>query len=1277
MVYPTTIHKDTVLWCKSQGVYPYGEKGKTTFESGDYIDTLITKNRYGCDSILYLNFTILDSIYFHDTLSICENDTLMWQGIFFEGSRFADFGGTYDAATHPIVKTYPAGLYTDMVNYLTVNGCDSTYFLHLSILPTSYSEQERNVCEGEKDVKYEARHNGAGDIVPTNVVGDIIYFDTLRGQNQFGCDSVIKMTYHIRPNYYFSQGDTVVCQLYGGQWEWYNENGDLQEVISLNKGDTLYTLGRKYNTIYGCDSIYGISVYVAPIYDFYTDTNLCENDTLHWQGMLFVGSQYQAYGKTLNPAETFDSTRTVSHGTYQWHVTRPTIHGCDSTYHLTLYVHEIAHTDSVDSVCQGHPFFNPNWNWGEGRYMNTDRVGTYTSVDTIYSVVSGCDSIVTLTLRVDSVYDYRPFFEFCQDTIDTDTIVEWMDEAGKPHTFTLDISRANTFSYTDSLTSIHGCDSIFGVTWIVHPIYRYDTVIHMCENSRMVWQDTLYTGDSVRNITLEDSVILKPGTYHRFRHYETIMGCDSDYYATIFVHAVYDTLTRITICESEGFVWQQEERPWGEYHTYADTLCKVAYCDTIRLLPYEASLPQPARDTAMVYHERMLASAFDCDSLSRIWVTVKPTYCFLTDTTICSNDRVKYRGKFFTSKDTIYTEHLYTADGCDSVYILRLHVRPIFMNVRRVTMCDNDTLFHLSQNKNDIVWRPGDEIRDPEWEYYDMIYTDQDGCDSIYRYYLTIYPSYKYIDMMTMCSADTVLLHENRYVGERIEFPVEQYIRPYNVFYSDTLRTIHDCDSIFGIYATIYPTYRHRDTITICDDEAADWRGHHYEGSWFGNVFGNGLPAGEHIFRDSFQTHDHGCDSIYELSLFVMPTYLFVDNITKCADEDFSWRGRNLDHIAVGEYFYYDSLTTAIYGCDSVYHLYLTVLDTTYEIRHDSICMTETYYFHGVPLTEPGFYKDTTTNAWGCHHFTYLYLYVIPPTVPTAWADSICADADAYEIYYTYTGVLDPIAFTVSYDDKGHYYGFEDHSDSIKDPSLPLVIPMPWRDDDYHKYPRPDYYKIRLTLDNGVCTNPDLCSTDTTIVLSYPSWVTEQRFRDVIAILSTDYNGGYTFSHYQWYRNGQPIPGEVLPYLYIPRELDRDTVEYYVRVVREGETQDFQTCPIRIYDDGGTDTIAPYMGYLSVVPTYVSVKNPVISILSRNECTYNVYSITGQPIVPEGSYNPQKEGPAKEVQLPAVAGIYIVNLFSAVPQEESRRTIRVLVTEGDREYYPRYPYPED
>ena len=435
----------------------------------------------------------------------------------------------------------------------------------------------------------------------------------------------------------------------------------------------------------------------------------------------------------------------------------------------------------------------------------------------------------------------------------------------------------------------------------------------------------------------------------------------------------------------------------------------------------------------------------------------------------------------------------------------------------------------------------------------------------------------------------------------------------------------------------------------MCDNETVTWRAHTYEN----------LKAGDYVTFDSLVT-GLGCDSVYEFRLHVAPTYFFEEHITKCADEDMTWHAINLDHVEPGDHFFTDSALTVGFGCDSVYHLYLTVNDTTNEERYDTICRTEAYDLHGVLYYEPGDYKDTTTNEAGCHHFTYLHLHVIEPTVPTAWADSICADDQAYELYYTYTGEFDPIAYSVYYDETGHFYGFEDQENlpiTTPEELHMLTIPMPLRDADKTKYPKPDYYAIRLVLDNGICTNPDLCATDTSIVLSYPSWITEQRFGDVIALYNERYNGGYYWDEYQWYHGDELLIGETHEYLYIPTGLIVGD-QYYVRLTRTGETRDFQTCPITIVADPIRDDFSPKMGYLSVVPTCIVTGHPYANILSRKDGMYRVTSIEGR-LVQEGVFRAD----VTEVQLPSVSGMYIFQLWSPDTPEEPYRSIKVIVKE--------------
>ena len=1283
----------------------------TEIKSGvvyEYIDSLHTtacpecrEGAGGCDSIWTLKLRV-DSVYYHaDTITMSDEESRKWQHTVYIGSKVdADTlnPSWFAGETQQQIIRIPDGQIVNEFDtvYPTIHQCDSTIHLRLLVGITYRDTIEGWTCDNEPYHWYHAGdsiHEARPDI---EILEPKLYYDSLRTV-EFGFDSIYVLILHNYPTYHFAFTDTV-CQGSLYHWEGHTES---DQFYSVEHGrwihrdaiptdvsgyftyiDSLKThepgLHPDQNRHNGCDSIWTLNLYIPPIYDFYDTIPLCENDSAHWQGMLFVGNQYEAYGKTYD-VTPFDSARVdMSHGVYHVDIRRPSIFGCDSTYHLTLRVNQVAHVDSIDSVCQGSPFFNPNWNWGEGRFMETEHVGTYISVDTIPSATTGCDSIVTLTLRVDSVYNYGISYTFCQDTIDT--MREWIDEENVSHGFVLDVSRPGDFEKTLSFTTIHGCDSSYGVRWHVDPIYRFDSTYVICEDERVTWQGRGYSGDKYgwgferlngdRYDTHRDSVyyhyvlgdsILTPGIYYDTAHYTTVEGCDSIFYMQLTVHPAGHYLQEELACDNDKFHVFYSSDVYGE-HT--DT---VFFDRTTRMIN------ETQRDTMFFEVERRLTAVNGgCDSTIHFHLTVHPSYEFVTRAKVCWEDTYEWRGNSYFSAGVYYDSIPGGTDywGCDSVYVLELYKKPVSLVPIYDTICDDvtyqhvDTMWYTNGTHTYVetmVWKPGMTI--PQ-SYTDVIFKGADGCDSIiYRYFLTINPTYVVHDTATLCSNDTYTSGEHTFSGHEVEFDTDRYILPFDTLITDTYQSIHGCDSIYHLHATLYPAYRHKDTLVICDDGEVTWRDHTLRGSMFGDVFGDGYAAGEHIVRDSFLTVLN-CDSIYELHLMVQPTYLFVDSLTKCADDTLNWRSFNLDHLPAGDHFIPDSLTTIGFGCDSVYHLYITVLDTTYEVRHDTICRSEVYDLHGVEISEPGYYKDTTLNEWGCNHFTYLYLEVIEPTIPTAWADSICADDNAYELYCTYTG-RDPIGFSLFYSNEAHFYGFEDIVDStIYDVRelYPLTLPMPRVDEDRKNYPKPDFYDIRLVLDNGICTNPDLCATDTAIVLSYPSWITRQRFGDVIALYNEDYNGGYQWDHYQWYHDGEELIGETHEYLYVPTGLivgDR----YHVRLTRTGETQDFQTCPITIIADPVYDDFAPTMGYLSVVPTCIDVDYPHAYILSRKDGTYRVSDPNGR-LVTSGEFHAD----VTEVILPSVDGMYIFQLWSPQTPEEPYRAIKVIVSESCPNY---------
>jgi sugar lactone lactonase YvrE len=202
--------------------------------------------------------------------------------------------------------------------------------------------------------------------------------------------------------------------------------------------------------------------------------------------------------------------------------------GCDSIITLTLTVDTVTNISQSVSICQGSTY-----SFG-GR--NLSASGIY--YDTLSSSL-GCDSIITtlhLTVRPTAGSSFSQ--GICQ---------------GYSYTFggrTLLVSGI----YSDTLTSSTGCDSIITLTLTVYNLYGNNISQTICQGS---------------TYTFGNRILSVPGTY-----YDTLTassGCDSVVTLTINVHTTANDTISQAICPGSGY-------PVGT-HTYTNT---GIYTDTLR-----------------------------------------------------------------------------------------------------------------------------------------------------------------------------------------------------------------------------------------------------------------------------------------------------------------------------------------------------------------------------------------------------------------------------------------------------------------------------------------------------------------------------------------------------------------------------------------------------------------------------------------------------------------------------------------------------------------------
>lgn len=1284
----------------------------------------------GCDSIwtLYLRVDTVYNIY-DPELTICENDTVSWEHRLYVGAKFED---SYNKADYDTVFTnLPAQpAFTDDTTFLSHEGCDSTHYLTLRILPVHLQVTDttyEHICDNESYAFYHDRtYNTAGEWVTSthqredHTVGRFVLTDTI--SSSLGCDSAVAHVVFVHPTYYNVTYDTV-CQNTSYMW---NETDLSARHITLNdevvtafetsiSGDYVFIDSLKTHT-YGCDSIEVLYLNIPKSYAFRTTPTISDEDSLHWQGHVFVGERFA--GDTTG---TSAIVLKQAYNSYEEHY--PAYYSatsyCDSAYYLTVRIGNVFRDTTYDYVSDECTY---DWTCptqdGHTRLIKVQ--GDTISGEFVYKYDSlltdlGFDSIYVLKLYRKPTYHFTQKDTVCQFTDyiwDTHQGHTLYDNNRAGNTTTIRTDETGTFIFTDSLltrttfTDPHGvntrttaCDSVWTLELFIPRTPSYADRLVVCDNDTVRWHNRLYVGDAFADIPEVqrmwenheiDTFIVRAAAEHKDSLYdETTFGCTITYRLALSVLAHSETRLYHAIGDNDS-VWtfQPEGGNPANWHT-ASEFHVTDYTDPTR------------EDRHFLFCDTLTNSA-GCDSIVYDSVDVFPTYEFHEYETVCSNVpydwRAEYTDRFrglnYWPSNTYYDTCYTAARHLDSVFVLHLTVMPSFQKKTIQKICTNDT---LDWHDEKIFFDPGEDETAQTIEYR-QLYRRQSGCDSIFVMEATYYPYYHFFDTVTICPTDTLDWHGQRICWEGV--------------YWDSLQTAAcGCDSIYRLQVYNHPYYSFTQTDTVCQDTTGDVY------TWY-NEFGDVVPVtialqntGWASYSYTYPTTEHGCDSTFNLNLYVTPIYRFDSLYTMCDNETITWQSRTFTGDKAGGTYaagtYADTVTYStvangpLHGCDSSYVLHLRVLPTDYVEWYDTICAGDStlfcgYYvseqktyrdtlpnrhdcdsvcvlhlalrqmeyvtvdttvcvgdvldFHAWHLTKPGTYIDTTLTEKGCWRETTLNLHHRQPTVVHASVDRVCADTSFYNVYYTFDG-LRPKTYTILYDDSAHSHRFVDVVDAELTDSV-LVVPMPDHDSKAD-YTRPDYYRATIFF-GGVCLNDSLVMDSYEFLVRYPSWVIEQHWNDAIGILTASENGGYVFDAYQWFRNGQLLAGETSYYYFQPHYLI-DQAQYGVYLTRQGERLAIPTCEITA-QVGDDDPLMPENNYVNVVPTAVHRQHPVVNILSPVPGSYTIIDTFGQ-IWKTGRYTPDAHN-AFEVRIPAINGVYI---FQLQADEGEKQVVKVLV----------------
>ena len=242
---------------------------------------------------------------------------------------------------------------------------------------------------------------------------------------------------------------------------------------------------------------------------------------------------------------------------------------------------------------------------------------------------------------------------------------------------------------------------------------------------------------------------------------------------------------------------------------------------------------------------------------------------------ICSDSSYVVGNSIYNITGT-YSDTLTNYFGCDSVVNTNLIVNQSYTINNNETICDGQVL---------IV---GSSQYIQSGIYTDLL-SSNSACDSTITTNLLVLPTSNFIQTLSFCSGDSVIVGSNIYTQTGV--------------YTDILTSVNGCDSTITTDLTVFVSSSISNYQDICNGETY----------WIGNSY----YTNPGYYTDIFNSVN-GCDSVVNTNLTVYPLLVINNNYTICED-DIVIVGNNT-YSQEGDYT--DTLQT-IYGCDSVINSYI------------------------------------------------------------------------------------------------------------------------------------------------------------------------------------------------------------------------------------------------------------------------------------------------------------------------------------------------------------------
>ena len=906
--------------------------------------TYTAKNQYGCDSVITIPMITVKSSKSSDaTETVC--DEFVWN----------------NAATGEEEHYYTSNSALEL-HTLTVEGCDSTVNMNLNVVKSgqtlapvtacdSYEWNELTLTESGQYYKVTPTNNicqtftdtlnltvnygsyNAETVVTCNSytwINGVTYdepgtitvvYDHNGEPNAAGCPQVDTLHLTIGEGLVIKVDSAIACLPY--TWV-------VNDSVIGTYSESIETSVRMPNSLTGCDSIVYLVLTVVEKPEAYEEDTICASELPYtWRGQILEEAGKAEY------ISHFDET-------------------CDSVYHFTLTVNPTYDIQLTADVCLGQGYNENNFNITA---EELPAAGVYTFTQNLTSI-SGCDSIVTLTVTVGDVIEHLDEVTACDS-------YEWTP--GNGETYTYDESGNHEVTYTNA----GGCISIDKLQLTINNAQTVALeAVTACDSYE--WNGETYTESAELSYTTTGA-----------------NNCDSTTTLSLTVNNS-QTVAEAPVTACDSYEWNGETYTESAELSFTTTGANGCDSTTTLALTNKNSVNTEFSDSECLFYvwnsqaytesgdyQQTFEAANGCDSIVTLHLTInQPVTTEITETACDSYDW--NNASYSTSGD--YQQTFTAANGCDSIVTLHLTVVNHIDAEVSATACGS---YIWVENNNTEYTESGDYTRD---------ITDVNNCAAIETLHLTIIEQPVDVTVTeTVCdeylwdvtgevyTESGVYTHElnnqgcvatatlnltvNESVTETINVTACGSYTWNDVTYTESTIVSYEgetgagCDSIVTLVLTINnPVYN-----TVYETACNSYTWSNGDGMTY-------TESGSYSYTIE-QGAANGCDSIVTLNLTINNAQtVALDAIAAC--DSYEWNG--VIYTEGGELIF---TTTGANGCDSTTTVVLTI-NNSQVVALDPVATCNSYEWNGNVYTESGELSYTTQDVNGCDSTTTLSLTI-------------------------------------------------------------------------------------------------------------------------------------------------------------------------------------------------------------------------------------------------------------------------------------------------------------